>query len=88
MKLSFDDKNSFKEGVGSLNFNNPPSDPNALEFQEVRRSSMERNGDICSNNDLPTHLNSLGGAGSSSSMASQERISESIQSEDIVAART
>ena len=28
MRLSFDDPESFKEAVGSLRFNNPPSDPN------------------------------------------------------------
>ena len=28
MGLSFDDEESFKEGVGSLRFYNPPSDPN------------------------------------------------------------
>ena len=27
MRLSFDDKESFIEAVGSLRFNNPPSDP-------------------------------------------------------------
>ena len=31
MKLSFDDEESFKEAVGSLCFDNPPSDPNALQ---------------------------------------------------------
>ena len=29
MKLSFDDEESFKEIVGSLRFNNPPSDLNS-----------------------------------------------------------
>ena len=28
MKLSFEDEESFKEAVGSLCFNNPPSDAN------------------------------------------------------------
>ena len=37
MKLSFDDKESFKEAIGSLRFNNPPSDPNT--FQPVGSSS-------------------------------------------------
>jgi hypothetical protein len=53
MKLSFDDEESrsFKDVVGSLHFNNPPSDPNsvALALQEVGSSSMtsqERNEDI------------------------------------------
>ena len=31
MSLSFDDKESFKEAVGSLQFNNPPSDPDSLQ---------------------------------------------------------
>ena len=31
MRLSFDDEQSFKETVGSLRFNNPPSDPNTLQ---------------------------------------------------------
>ena len=30
MRLSFDDEESFKEAVGSLRFNNPPSDPDSL----------------------------------------------------------
>ena len=30
MKLSFDDEESFKEAVGSICFNNPPSDPNVI----------------------------------------------------------
>ena len=29
MRLSFDDPESFKEAVGSLRFNNPPSDSNS-----------------------------------------------------------
>ena len=46
MRLSFDDEESFKEAAGSLNFNNPPSDPDSL--QGVGSSSMppeERNED-------------------------------------------
>ena len=59
MRLSFDDEESFKEVVGSLRFDNPPSDPDsvpvALTLQEVGSSSMppqdsERNEDICFNN--------------------------------------
>ena len=51
MRLSFDDEESFKEAVGSLNFNNHFSDPNSL--QRVGSSSMpaeERNEDICFDN--------------------------------------
>ena len=48
MRLSFDDEESFKEAVGSLNFNNPPSYPSSL--QGVGSSSgmppEERNEDI------------------------------------------
>ena len=38
MRLYFDDEESFKEAVGSLKFNNPPSDPDSL--QQVGSSSM------------------------------------------------
>ena len=31
MKLSFDDEESFKKSVGSLKFNNPPSNPDSLQ---------------------------------------------------------
>ena len=73
MKLSFDDEDSFKE---SLNFNKPPSDPNALELPEVGNSSIpdqEMNDDI-----RPIHLDSFGGAGGSRSadMVPQERSDE------------
>ena len=70
MRLSFDDEDSFKEVVGSLRFDNPPSDPNsvALALQEVGGSSVppqERNDseDICFNNS-PSDPNSLGRVGS------------------------
>ena len=46
MKLSYDDEESFKESIGSLNFNNSPSDSDS--FQGVGSSSMppeERNED-------------------------------------------
>jgi hypothetical protein len=68
MRLSFDDEESFKEVVGSLCFDNPPSDPNsaALALQEVGASGSgvpaqpeERNEDICFNNDFPSDPNSL-----------------------------
>ena len=63
MRLSFDDEESFKEVVGSLHFNNPPSDPNSMTqaLQEVGSSRMppqERNEDICFN-DSSSHPNSL-----------------------------
>ena len=31
MGLSYDDEDSLKESVGSLNFNNPASDPDSLQ---------------------------------------------------------
>ena len=59
MRLSFDDMESFTEAVGSLRFNNPPSDPDVL--QRVGSSSSmepqpeERSEDICFNtgNSMP-----------------------------------
>ena len=80
MKLSFEDEDSFKEAVGSLNFNKPPSDPNSLALSEVGNSSIpaqEMNEGIPFNNS-PNHLDSLGGAGGSGSadMPPQERNDE------------
>ena len=48
MRLSFDDEESFKEAVGSLHFNNPPSDSDSLQGVGGTGSSMpheERNED-------------------------------------------
>jgi hypothetical protein len=64
MSLSFDDEDSFKEVVGSLRFNNPPSNPNsvALALQEVDGSGVppqERNEDVCFNNDSQSDQNSI-----------------------------
>jgi hypothetical protein len=56
MRMSFDDEESFKEAVGSLCFNNIPTDPNSL--QRVGSSSSvppHESEDICFNN----HLNTL-----------------------------
>jgi hypothetical protein len=69
MRLSFDDEESFKDVVGSLRFDNPPSDPNsvAMALQEVGSSGVrpqERNEDICFNDDSPSDPNSLGGVDS------------------------
>jgi hypothetical protein len=71
MRLSFDDEDSFKEVVGSLRFDNPPSDPNsvAMALQEVGGSDVppqERNEDICFNDDSPSDPNSLGRVGRTS----------------------
>ena len=44
MKLSFDDEESFKEVVGSLCFNEPPSDPNTLQrMGSMLTQDSERN---------------------------------------------
>jgi hypothetical protein len=75
MSLSFDDEESFKEVVGSLRFDNPPSDPNSIE--------AERNEDICFN-DSTSDPNSLG-LGGVDSTAPQER-SERSDDIDIIAA--
>ena len=44
MKLSFDEEDSFKEVVGSLRFDNSPSDPNSvtesLQVREVDSSGV------------------------------------------------
>jgi hypothetical protein len=79
MRLSFDDEASFKEVVGSLCFDNPPSDPNsvALALPEVSGSSMpaqERNEDICFNNS-PSDPNSLalGGVDSTAPQGRSDR---------------
>ena len=85
MKLSFDDEESFKEAVGSLRFNNPPSDPDTRRIGVESNSSMplqdqdqERNEDIYFNS--PTSdPNTLRRMVSSSSMPPQERT----RSEDI-----
>ena len=59
MGLSFDDEESFKEGVGSLRFYNPPSDPNtpALGSSGSGMAAQERNEDICFNNSSSDNLN-------------------------------
>ena len=53
MKLSFDDKESFKEAVESLRFNNPPSD-HSDTIQRMGSSVLpqesEGNEDICFDN--------------------------------------
>jgi hypothetical protein len=79
MKLSFDDEESFKEVVGSLRFDNPPSDPNsvALALQEVGGSGVphqERNEDIRFNNDSTSDPNSLGRVGRTSPQERSEDI--------------
>ena len=66
MKLSFDDEESFKEAVGTLCFNNPPSDPNTLHrMGSMPPQDSERNEDIRFNNP-PGDQNILRWVGSSS----------------------
>ena len=73
MKLSFDDEESFKEAVGSLRFNNPPSDPNTLQpIESILSQDSETNEDICFNNP-PTDPNVLRRVGSSNSINVVER---------------
>ena len=45
MRLSFDDEESFKEVIGSLCFNNPPSDQDSLR-RVGSTPSQERSEDI------------------------------------------
>jgi hypothetical protein len=82
MKLSFEDKESFKEAIGSLQvrFNHPPSDPNSsMPPLQDHWQDQERNEDICFQvNNPPGDPNTLRRMGSSSSMPPQER-SEDIE---------
>ena len=72
MKLSFDDEETFKEAVGSLCFNNSPSDPNSTlpsqQMESVLTQDFERNKDICFKNPpSDPNLNILRRVGSTSS---------------------
>jgi len=78
LKLSFDDKESFKEAIESLRFINPPSDPDSIQRMGnllPQDSDSERNEDIRFDN-IPSHPNTLQverlGVGSSSSIPPQE----------------
>ena len=70
MKLSFDDEESFKEAVGSLRFNNPPSDLNTLQpIGSVLPQDSEKDEDDIYFNNPPSDPNSiLRRVGSSSSI--------------------
>ena len=71
MKLSFDDKESLKETVESLRFNNPPSDPNVpQQTGSMVPQDAERNEDACLN-DPPGGSNILRRVGSTSSSSIQ-----------------
>jgi hypothetical protein len=67
MKLSFEDKESFREAAGSLRFNNPPSEPNSHEPMGSSMPRQERSEDICFD-DPPSDRNTL------QRIPSQERI--------------
>jgi len=68
MKLSFDDKDSFIEAVGSLRFNNPQSDSNTN--QQV--GTQERNEDIGLNNPSNDPITTLQRMGRSSQDIGEE----------------
>ena len=71
MKLSFDDEESLKEAVGSLCFNNPPSDPNTQRVGSML--SQDSDSEMNEDNDPPGDLNMLRQVGSSSSIQVVER---------------
>ena len=79
MGLSFDDEESFKEGVGSLNIYNPPSDPNTPALGSsgsIPLQEMNLDHDICFNNspsDDPNPLRRVGSC-SSDNIPPEERI--------------
>ena len=58
MRLSFDDDKSFKEAVGSLNFNHPQSDSDSLEGMGSSSNSMPPQEDIYFDNP-PSDSNSI-----------------------------
>ena len=70
MRLSFDDKESFKEAVESLRFNNPTSepDPQIGSSNSLPLEDYERNED----NIIPSDPIALRRVGSSSSLSIQE----------------
>ena len=75
MRMSFDDEESFKEAVESLQFNKPASDPNAEQQMGSRNSvpavpleDSERNGD----NIIPIDPITVRRVGSRSSLSIQE----------------
>ena len=61
MKLSFDDEESLKEAVGSICFNDLPSDPNTLQrIGSILPQDSERSEDICYNPPSPNILRRVG----------------------------
>ena len=79
MGLSFNDEDSFKEGVGSLVFYNPPSDPNTPALGStgsIPLQEMNEDHDVCFNNSSSDDPNPLRRVGSSTSnnILPEERI--------------
>ena len=77
MGLSFDDEDSFKDGVESLNFYNPQSDPNTAALGSSGSIPLqEMNEDIRFNNCPSDDSNSFRQVGSCSSdnIPPEERI--------------
>ena len=80
MGLSFDDEDSFKEGVGSLNFYNPPSHPNtsalgstgSIPLQEMNEDNDIRFDSFPS--DDPNPLRRVGSSSTSNNILPEERI--------------
>jgi hypothetical protein len=70
MRLSFDDKESFKEAAESLRFNNPPSELNSLQSVGSNMPHEKKGEDIYLN--IPQVIHRMDS--SSSSMPPQENI--------------
>ena len=74
MRLSFDDEEPFEESVGSLNFNNPPSDSDSLQgVGSISSMPPEERNDEDPNAILEVPREPVG---SSSSMLPEERIED------------
>ena len=74
LSLSFDDKESFKEVIESLRFNNPPSDPDIpqrIGSSSTSLQDFERSEDDITPND-PNILRRVGSSSSTSSILLQE----------------
>ena len=78
MGLSFDDEDSFKEGVGSLKFYNPPIHPNTPALGStgsmIPLQEMNEDHDVCFNNSPSDHPLRRVGSSSSSNILPEERI--------------
>ena len=76
MGLSFDDEDSFKEGVGSLNFYNPPSHPNTPALGStgsIPLQEMNEDHDVCFSNSSSDDPNPVGSS-TSNNILPEERI--------------